>query len=66
VNFVNDPAHSQVQEELDRTLRHLLTELGDDFERGLSYVQHFGFTTDATGRVLHPRWVDRYPGWVAR
>ncbi|MDE0098172.1 MAG: sulfatase [Truepera sp.] len=66
VNLVNDPAHSQVQEELERTLRHLLTELGDNFERGLSYVQHFGFTTDATGRVLHPRWVDRYPGWVAR
>ena len=65
-NLVDDPAHSELRSDLERTLQRLLDEQGDALERGMDYVRRWRYTTDATGRVLHPSWVTHYAGWVPR
>ncbi len=65
-NLVDDPAHSELRSDLERTLQRLLDEQGDALERGMDYVRRWRYTTDATGRVLHPDWVTHYAGWVPR
>jgi arylsulfatase A-like enzyme len=50
-NLINDPAYADIQVKLEQTLQQLLHEQNDDFEKGLVYIEHWGYPIDDTGTV---------------
>ncbi len=63
-NLVDDPAHSRTPQRPRANASEAPRQAGGALERGMDYVRRWRYTTDATGRVLHPGWVTHYAGWV--
>jgi arylsulfatase A-like enzyme len=50
-NLVNDPSYADIQANLEQILQQLLREHDDNFEKGLVYIQRWGYPIDDTGTV---------------
>ena len=50
-NLVNDPAHKDLQTEMEARLQHQLHANGDDFLPGAEYIAKWGWKVDARGTV---------------
>jgi arylsulfatase A-like enzyme len=52
-NMVNKPEYREVQQELDRELRHRLAERGDPFMPGVALIQQAGYAVDDRGDPIY-------------
>ena len=50
-NLVNDPAYSQLRQDLDDWLQRKLDALGDEFLPGMDYIRKWNYTVNETGTV---------------
>jgi arylsulfatase A-like enzyme len=50
-NLVNDPAHAEIQAELEAKLQELLKQYDDEFLPGPDYIKRWGYEVDETGTV---------------
>jgi hypothetical protein len=48
---VNDPAYSQLRQDLDDWLQKKLDVLGDEFLPGMDYIRKWNYTVNETGTV---------------
>jgi arylsulfatase A-like enzyme len=50
-NLVDDPAYSQLRQDLDDWLQRKLDALGDEFLPGMDYIRKWNYTVNETGTV---------------
>jgi arylsulfatase A-like enzyme len=52
-NLVNQPAHAELQADLEATLTRKLKETGDQFLPGADYIKKWGYQVDENGTVRY-------------
>ena len=50
-NLINQPAHADLQAQLEAQLQRKLDAMGDEFLPGLEYINRWGYEIDETGTV---------------
>ncbi|WKN46149.1 sulfatase family protein [Tunicatimonas pelagia] len=50
-NLINNPAYSELQQELDKLLTKKLKKQGDEFRPGMEYIREWGYPVDAKETV---------------